>query len=328
MKRTVLAIALLMAAVSPSRTALAQEAVIAIVNDHPITSFDVDQRIKLMGLLGSNDPARLARKVVLNNLVDDYVKIDEAKLLKIEPTEKDLEERMGNIAQALKTDRAGLGSKLTSMGLSATAVLQYTAAQISFSRLLQVKYHVKLEVKPEDVNKKLAEVKTELQGRAAQMEKDPRRQPVQVLELQEINFPVDGTDPGLLQSRAVEASQVMQKMTTCAGFKQATAGIFNVQLGKKIEADARKLPPKMLEVIKQRGVGRPVGPMRYAGGMQLYVLCGSRTVTPPPINVTMPTREQVESVALNERYADAEKKYVALMRKEAVIEYKDQSYAQ
>ena len=328
MKRIIFSIALLLAAVFASHTALAQEAVIAIVNDHPITSFDVNQRIKLMGLLGSNDPARLQRKVVLNNLIDDYVKIDEAKLLKIDPTEKDLEDRMSNIAQALKTDRAGLVSKLTSLGLSQTAVLQYSAAQMSFSRLLQFKYHIKLEVKPDDVDKKLAEIKTELQGRASKMAADPRRQPVQVLELQEINFPVDGADPGLLQSRAVEASQVMQKMTTCAGFKQATAGIFNVQLGKKIEADAKKLPPKMLEIIKQRGIGHPIGPMRYAGGMQLFVLCGSRTVTPPPVNVTMPTRQQIEGLALNERFADAEKKYTALMRKGAVIEYKDPSYAQ
>lgn len=328
MSRIILAIAFVWATVFASLPALAQEAVIAIVNDHPITNFDIDQRIKLMGLLGANDPARLARKVVLNNLIDDFVKIDEAKLLKIDPTEKDLDERLGNIAQALKTDRAGLAAKLTGLGVSKTAVVQYTAAQMSFSRLLLVKYHTKLEVKPDDVDKKLTEIKAELQSRAVQMEKDPRRQPVQVLELQEINFPVDGTDPGLFQSRAVEAGQVAQKMQTCNGFKQASAGIFNVQLGKKIEADARKLPPKMLEIIKQHGVGHPVGPMRYAGGLQLLVMCGSRTVTPPPISVTMPTREQVESVALNDRYADAEKKYVALMRKEAVIEYKDPSYAQ
>ena len=328
MNRFIFVTAFALAVVFAPLPSLAQEAVIAIVNDHPITNFDIDQRIKLMGLLGGNDPALLARKVVLNNLIDDFVKIDEAKLLKIDPTTKDLDERLTNIAQALKTDRAGLEGKLNSLGVSEASVVQYSAAQMSFSRLLLVKYHVKLTVSPADVDKKLAEVKTELQGRAAQMEKDPRRQPVQVLELQEINFPVDGTDPGLIQSRAVEAGQVAQKMKSCAGFKAASAGIFNVQLGKKIEADARKLPPKMLEIIKQRGVGHPVGPMRYAGGLQLLVLCGSRVVTPPPVSVTMPTREQIESVALNDRYSEAEKQYTAQMRKEAVIEYKDPSYAQ
>ncbi|HEY5363766.1 MAG TPA: hypothetical protein VIJ49_06160 [Aestuariivirga sp.] len=328
MNRFIFVIAFTLAAVFGPLPSLAQEAVIAIVNDHPITSFDIDQRIKLMGLLGSNDPARLARKAVLNNLIDDFVKIDEAKLLKIDPTTKDLDERLTNIAQALKTDRAGLAGKLTSLGVSEASVVQYSAAQMSFSRLLLVKYHVKLTVSPADVDKKLAEVKADLQGRAAQMEKDPRRQPVQVLQLQEINFPVDGTDPGLLQSRAVEAGQVAQKMKSCTGYKEASAGIFNVQLGKKIEADARKLPPKMLEIIKQHGVGHAVGPMRYAGGLQLLVLCGSRTVTPPPVSVTMPTREQIENVALNDRYTEAEKQYTAQMRKEAVIEYKDPSYAQ
>ena len=119
-----------------------------------------------------------------------------------------------------------------------------------------------------------------------------------------------------------------EKMKPVTGYKEAAAGIINVQLGKKIEADARKRHPQMLEIIKKRGVGDPVGPMRYAGGLQLLVLCGSRTVTPPPVNITMPTRDQVESVALNDRISDADKKYTALMRKEAIIEYKDPSYAQ
>ena len=42
----------------------------------------------------------------------------------------------------------------------------------------------------------------------------------------------------------------------------------------------------------------------------------------------MPTRQQVENVVLNEKYGAVEQKYVALMRKNAIIEYKDQSYAQ
>lgn len=328
MKPILVIIAVIWTAVFSSFYAHAQEAVIAIVNDHPVTGYDIDQRIRLLGVLGLKDPARLARKAVANNLIDDYVKIDEAKLHGIEPTEKDMEERLVGIASSLKTDRAGLPAKLSSLGVTAQAVVQYSKAQMSFARLLQVKYHTKVEVNQADVDKKLAEVTASIKGQAAKFAADPRRQPVLVLQLQEINFPIEGTDPGLFQSRAIEANQIVQKMKSCSGIKQAAAGIFNVQIGKKLEADSRRIPPQMMAQLKQRGVGHPIGPMRYAKGIQLLALCGTRTITPPPINVQLPTRQQIEGVAFAERFDSTEKKFITIMRKNAIIEYKDPSYAQ
>lgn len=327
MNRLIFAIGLTLATLIVTTPLRAQEAVVAIVNDHPVTSFDIDQRIKVLGMLGIVDPARLARKAVANNLIDDYVKIDEAKIGHIEPSDKDIEERLVTISGALKTDRAGLGAKLASMGIHEVAIRQYVAGQMSFARLLQVKYRTKVEVDQAAVDKKFAEVKADIQGKAAKFEADPRRQPILVLQLQEINFPVESTDPQLLQARAVEAGQVVQKINSCDAIKSAITGIFNVQIGKRIEADARRIPPQLMAQIKQRGVGHPIGPMRYAKGIQLLALCGSRTIKPPPINVQLPTRQQVEGVAMSQRFDEVEKKYVALMRKTAIIEYKDQSYA-
>ncbi len=327
MKYFVIATAVIWAALLSATAASAQEAVVAIVNDHPVTNFDVEQRIKLLGLLGITDPARLTRKVVANNLIDDYVKIDAAKEAHIDPTEKDIDERINTLAGALKTDRTGLSAKLSSLGLSDQALRQQVRGQMSFARVLQVKYHAKPEVNQAEVDKKFAEVKADIQGRAAKFAADPRRQPVLVIQLQEINFPVESNDPQLLQSRAIEAGQVVQKLKSCSAIRNATSGIFNVQVGKKIEADSRRLPAPLLAQLKQRGIGRAIGPMRYAKGIQILGYCGNRTITPPPIKVQLPTRQQVEAVAINEQFDSIEKKYTALMRKGSIIEYKEPSYA-
>ncbi len=308
--------------------AFAQEAVIVTVNDHPITGFDVEQRIKLMEFLGERNPAKLGRKAVANQIINDFIKIDEAKHQKFEPTEKDIDERMKSMAQSMKTDDAGLKSKLASAGLTMTALRQYAEAQMAFGRLLQAKYREKVTVDPADVDKKFAAVKADINSKVAKIESDPRRQPVKVLQLQEVNFPADSPDPQLLQSRAVEANQVAQKISSCSNIKGATSGVFNVQIGRKIEADSRKIPPPLAEQINSKGLGHAVGPMRYPKGIQLLVYCGSRMITPPPLKVTMPTREQIQTMALNEKYAAVEDKYVAILRKTAVIEYKDPSYAQ
>jgi peptidyl-prolyl cis-trans isomerase SurA len=324
-RKSVLAAALLLAL---SGAALAQEAVIVTVNDHPVTGFDIEQRIKLLEFLGERNPAKLVRKAVANEIINDFVKFDEAKRQKIDPTEKDIDERMNSMAKNMKTDEAGLKSKLASAGLTMTALRQYAGAQMAFGRLLQVKYREKVAVDPAEVDKKFAAVKADINSKVAKIESDPRRVAVKVLELQEINFPAEGNDPQLLRSRAVEAGQVAQKISSCGNIKAATSGVFNVQIGRKIEADSRKIPPPLMAQINAKGVGHVVGPIRYPKGVQLLAFCGTRTVTPPPIKVTMPTREQIQTMALNEKYAAVEEKYVAILRKTAVIEYKDPSYAQ
>jgi peptidyl-prolyl cis-trans isomerase SurA len=302
--------------------------VIATVNDHPITSFDVDQRIRLLKILGINNPAKLGRVQVANELINDVVKIDEAKRGHIDPTEKDVDQRLVQMATGMKTDQAGLKSRLAQQGLTVGTLRQFAAAQMSFARLLSAKFHEKVAADPAAVEKKFNEIKAQINVNVAKAEADPRRQPVKVIQLQEVNFPVEGNDPQLLQSRAVEAGQVASKIKSCAGIQGAAAGIFNVRVGKKIEADSRRLPPPMQAQLNARGVGRAIGPMRYKGGIQLLAYCGTRMIVPPKLNVQYPTRQQIENLTLNERYDAIEAKYVAKMRQTAIIEYKDQSYAQ
>jgi len=304
----------------------AVEAIVATVNDHPITGFDVDQRINLLKFMGENRPDKLTRKEAFNSIVEDYIKIDEAKLAKIDPTDKEVADRLDAMAKNLNTDQAGLAAKLAKVNLTISALRSMVGAQISMRRIMQVKYHETVKIDPADVDKKMAEIKADINGKVAKIENDPRRQPVNVIQLQEINFPVEGADPQLLQSRAIEANQVAQKLSSCSGIKAAASGIFNVQIGKKIEADARKLPGPLQAQIKKMGVGHALGPMRYAQGIQLLAYCGNRTITPPKLQVTMPTRDQVENMAFGEKLQASEDKYVALMRKNAIIEIKDPAY--
>jgi peptidyl-prolyl cis-trans isomerase SurA len=319
--------ALLLVSFSLIGSAVAQESsVIATVNDHPVTSFDVDQRIRLLRILGQT--AAPNRKKLANDLINDVVKIDEAKRSKIEATDKEVDERLNLVAKSLKTDRVGLEAKLKAQGVTVEAFKQYTASQMDFGRLLSAKYKEKIEADPSAVDKKLAALTNEINGKVAKAMADPRMQPINVYSLLEINFPVEGGDPQLMQSRAIEAGQYAQKFKSCSNPRGPAAGIFNVQVGKKLEADSRKLPQKLKSLFDSKGPGHAYGPMRTPKGVQVLAFCAKRVITPPKPNVKLPTRQQIENVVLNEKYDAVEQKYVALMRKNAVIEYKDPTYAE
>lgn len=307
----------------------ADQGIVATVNDIPITSFDIDQRLRLMEILGSKQEATDARKKALQAMIDEVIKIAEAKKYKVDATDKQIDEQLGRVAKGLQTDTAGLNAKLQSKGIAVSSLKQYVAAQIAFARILGGKYQVKISVDPAEVDKKYAEIKQSLEQKVSTIMNDPRMKSVQVYTILEIDLPVEtADDPMLLQARAVEAGQLIKNFTGCDTARAAASGIFNVKIGKTIDALVERLPKPMKQSLDNVGPGHAIGPARGPKGIQVIGFCGKRTVQPPKPKYELPTRDQVEIAVSNEKYAAVEEKYMTIMRKGALIEYKDPTYAQ
>jgi peptidyl-prolyl cis-trans isomerase SurA len=315
-------IALMLA--SPGLALAQDQKVLVTVNDKPITSFDVDARINLWKLLGGN--TKKTRKQALNDIIDDIAKIEEAKKYKAEATEKDIDERLERAAKGMKTDAAGLKGKLKEQGVSLSAMRQYLAAQVAFGRLLSGKYKEKIDVSEAEIDAKMNEVKANVNGQLAKIKADPRMQPVTVMEIMEINFPVDG--PDVLTARAADASQYASRFKGCKSARSAASGIFNVKIGKKIEADSRRLPAELKSAFTKSGPGKAIGPFRSPKGLQLWAYCGSRKITPKLPKAELPSRDQIKAALLNEKYDAVESKYGKRFRKGLLIEYRDPAYAE
>jgi len=306
----------------------ADQGIVATVNDIPITSFDIDQRLRLLEILGRKQEGNDARNKALHMMIDELIKIAEGTKYKVNPTDKEIDAQMGRVAKGLNTDAAGLRTKLQSQGIAIASLKQYVAAQISFARILSGKYQFKAKVEPAEVDKKFAEVKQDLEQKVSTIMNDPRMKSVQVYTILEIDLPVEGDDSMLLQARAVEAVQLMKNFKGCSTAREAASGIFNVKIRKPIDALASKIPKPMKQALDKVGPGKAMGPARGPKGIQVIGFCGKRTIQPPKPKYELPTREQVEAAVSNEKYDAAEEKYMKIMRKGALIEYKDPAYAQ
>jgi peptidyl-prolyl cis-trans isomerase SurA len=312
-------LALLFAA---SRAEAQDQKILVTVNDVPITSYDVNARINLWKLLGGN--ASLTRKQALDGIINDIAKIEETKKYKAEPSEKDIDERVSRLAKGMKTDGDGLKAKLKAQGISMSTLRRYLAAQIAFSRLMSGKYKEKVEVTDAEIDAKMAEVKANMNNQLAKIKADPRMQPITVFEILEINFPVDS--PDLLEARAADVLQFASRFKGCGSAKSAASGIFNVKIGKKIEADGRRVPPQLKTAFQKAGVGKAIGPFRSAKGLQLWGYCGTKKISPQMPKAQMPSREQIRSALMNQKFDAIEVKYGNLFRKNLLIEYRDPAY--
>jgi peptidyl-prolyl cis-trans isomerase SurA len=306
-----------------------EQGIVATVNDIPITSFDIDQRLRLQEILGIKQAGGDARKKALHTMIDEVIKIAEGTKYKLNATDKEIDAQMGHVAKGLNTDAAGLRTKLQAQGIAISSLKQYVAAQLAFARILRGKYQVKIKVEPGEVDKKYEEIKQGLEQKVSTIMNDPRMKAVQVYNILEIDLPVEAPDDAmLLQARAVEAVQFMRKFKGCDTAREAASGIFNVKIGKPIDALASKIPKPMKQALDKVGPGKAMGPARGPKGIQIIGFCSKRTIKPPKPKYELPTRQQVETAVSNEKYDAAEEKYLKIMRKTALIEYKDPAYAQ
>jgi peptidyl-prolyl cis-trans isomerase SurA len=303
-------------ALMPAAYATSQRLVV-VVNDQPITDYDIDQRMRLTQALGATSGSDAQRrKAALEELIDDVIKQAEAKRHKLEPNEQQIAESIERIARNIGTTSKGLTETLAAKGVAMNTLKTYVRASLAFGWVATRQYNVKVTVDPSEVDRKLASI-----------ESDPRFKPVSVYELQEISLPVEQMGEGmaaqLLQARAIEAQQFMQRFQGCGNSRAAASGIYNVQITKTIQVAADDLPADMRKALDSVGAGNLLGPMRAPNGVQVVAFCGRSTVSPPK-----PTREIVENMLSNEKHDMASQRILRDLRRTAYIDYKDPSYTQ
>jgi peptidyl-prolyl cis-trans isomerase SurA len=307
------------------------QSLLAVVNDQAITSLDIEQQIKLNAVLGNSNTGAASRKRALDDIVNQVVKISEAKRYKMAPSDSDIDARIAEIGKGLGTDGDKIENRLDKQGISMAALRQYVAAQISFARLIRFKYKAEFTATDAEIDRKSAEIKNDLDSRISKVMNDPRMRPVTVASMIEIIFPIEKTETGmeqLLQSRALEANQYLAKFNGCKTAKAAAAGIFNVRVSKSFDADMSKFPKPLKAMLDKKRPGSAVGPMRSKDGIQVLAYCSQRTINPKRPNAPMPTREQISRAVVNEKFDAVEQKYLVQMRKNAIIEYKQTSALQ
>jgi peptidyl-prolyl cis-trans isomerase SurA len=297
------------------------QGVVVTVNDQPITTFDIRQRQKLMTVFGSPSD----RKKALQSLIDDVVKLSEAKKLNVQPTDKMVDDQIAKMGKGNPENFLGQFKK---QGISKNAVRRFISSQIAFQRLYRAKNPDKqIAANQADVDREYKEVIAKYNKAA----NDPRLKPITVYSIQEIVFPVEKADEALagqlLQARAVETQIFLKRFKGCKSARAAAEGIYNVKVGKIIEADASKIPKPLKAALDKAGPGKAFGPARAPEGLQVLGFCGKRTIKPQKIPPP-PTREQVERSVESRAFDAEEDVFMASLRNNAVIDYKDKSASQ
>ncbi len=292
------------------------QGVAVTVDDLPVTNFDISQRINLENALGARlKPDIETRRSVLATLVNEKVAKSKAKKLNFTVKDKELDERIDNMVGQMKVSRADLLKRLSEKGVG----------EATLKNQIEGTLYIRWVIAQQDVDTKIEVDQAVVDAKYNELLADPRMKPVTVITLQQVDLPVEKTTEAmrqqLLYARAVEASQIMQRYKGCNTIKAASRNVFNVKVGKRIEADLSKLPPMLQKALLKAGSREMIGPIPGPGGVRLFANCGTKKISPP-----LPDRKQIEARVRSEQFEALVQQAMAEVRKESFIDYKDPEF--
>ncbi len=288
--------------------------VLVVVNDHPITDFDVNQRVKLYQVLGMRGSSAQMRKRALQALIDDAVLEAEARRKGLLPDAIQIEGAIKNMARNMG-GMEKLKSALRRKGLSMDHVRDYIRSQLIFRAILARSGR--------SLDAKVSEA--EVERRMRKLLSDPRLKPITIWRLRQVDLPVENVSPvmrqQLMMARAVEAQQIIRRYKGCKTLRKAAEGIFNVRISRMLDADPRRLPPRLKKALKKAGTRRLVGPIAGPKSVQLLAFCGIRSIR-PKLPDKAKLKSQLRAVIRQEKIEREVKKIMKPLRRKAVIEWR------
>lgn len=293
---------LLAAAIGVPATARAQ--VVVIANGSPITAYDIEQRMKLDAASAHTKPDR---KAVIQELIDDRLKIAKAKVYGLEVTDKQVDDAYDNMAKGQHLTPEQFGQILAHSGVAPNTIKARLRAELTWNQLIRGKYPASLEVGDSDITKAMQsrnETVAETVGYIYTL------YPVIVV------IP-PGTSAAELENKKREATSLRGRFVTCKEGLPFARAVRDVAVRDPVTRNSSDLVPQLRELLGSMEVGHLTTPEVTPQGLQMFAVCEKKsTKTDSPVKVQM--RQELFA----KRFETEAKKYLEEIRKQAMIEYK------
>lgn len=281
----------------------ARAQVVVIANGSPITELDVAQRSKLIATSTRKTPSR---QEVINELIDDRLKIAKAKYYGLDVGDKEVDNAYENMAQRQRLSPAQFGQMLERSGISPSALKARLKAQIIWAQLVRGRFGSTLQIGDADV--------------ANAMRTSNQQESVAgyVYTLYPITVVIaSGSPPGVADAKRREAENLRGRFTSCDSGIRLARGLRDVAVREPVTRNSADLPEQLRDVLAKLEIGRLSTPEPTPQGWQMFALCNKREST-----ADSPAKKEMRDKLYNERYEAESKKFLEDIRKSAMIEYK------
>ncbi len=281
------------------------QTVTVMVNGEPITDFDVEQRSKLIFLSTHKQPSR---QDVINELIDEKVKIKEAKKYGVDPGASDIDQAYGQMAARMHLSGDQLTKTLQAQGIRADTLKSRIKADMVWTSLVRGRYKERLQVGEKDV---AAEAKAEGGDEAQQADAfEYKMQPVVLIVPK-------GAPPAAMESRQKEAETLRAKVQSCDQANAYFKSMANAAIRDTVIKTSADIPAVLRKVLDDTPIGHLTPPEVTKQGVEMVVLCDRK-----PTTIDTPKKKEIREKLYAQKYEATSKSYLQEIRREAMIEYR------
>ena len=261
------------------------------------------QRQALEGAKSSVLPG--LRKKAMDELIEERLKFQEAKRLTITSADDEVEKAFKSIADKNKMTPQQFMEFIKSQGSDAAVMKARFKAQMTWREVVRRRFGHMISFNTRDIEQFVANSK---QGQQDSVE----------LQLQKITLSTPGKlDQKIMAQRFEEAESLRRKFTGCKETVNLTKGITHA----KFEDLSYKSPSSIAEPERSKLLAASDGDMLpgsfTASGVELYAVCGRRTV-----KIDEQKRQQVENELQSKEFERMASRLLADLKKDALIELK------
>ncbi len=280
------------------------QSIVVMVNGEPITDFDIEQRSKLDALTTHKQQTR---QEVMDELIDEKVKIKEGKKYGVDPGVSDIDQSYAAMASRMRMTPDLLTKTLEAKGIRAETLKSRIKADMVWTSLVRGRYKERLQVGEKDV---AAAAQAE-GGDALQTEGfEYKMQPVVLIVPR-------GSPQADFEIRHKEAEALRSRVQSCDDANSYFRSMQNAAIREMVTKTSSDLPESLRKVLDDTPVGHLTPPEVTKQGIEMVVLCSRQ-----PTMIDTPKKREIREKMYVEKYEKTSKAYLQEVRKAAMIEYR------
>lgn len=281
----------------------------AVVNDEAISMQDVEDRVRLVltssGLPDNKDLRARVTPQVVDGLIEEQLKLQEAKRHKLTVTDDEVAQGLATIAKQNNFEPAQFTDILKRQGIGTKSLTRQIRAQLAWNKVIKEKLRRLVDVSETDVNTQIERLKSKV-GQTEYL-------------VSEIFLPLDNP------KRAGEVQQFATRMAAELQAKKAPFGGVAAQFSKAAGAEKGgnigwvqqgHLDPELDKVLLTLDEGQVSNPVKSGNGLYILFLQKKRTLTEDAI----PSRDELTNTIGYDRLDRVQQRALLDLKSSAFID--------
>jgi peptidyl-prolyl cis-trans isomerase SurA len=245
---------------------------------------------------------------VINELIDEKLKIKEAKKFGVDPSSTDIDQAYAGMSGRMRITADQLTKSLESQGIRPDTLKSRIKADMVWTSLVRGRFKESLQIGEKDVA-----AAVEVSGGDVKQEGDAFEYKMQPIVL----IVPRGSAPAAIEARQKEAETLRGRVQSCADANALFKSMQNAAIRDIVVKTSADIPSVLRDVLDKTPIGHLTPPEVTKQGVEMVALC-ART----PTTVDTPKKREIRDKMYAEKYQAKSNAYLQEVRKAAMIEYR------